>query len=220
MKSKKKITVVMPALNEEPTIGPLVKGVMKNTDEVIVVDDGSTDRTGEIAEKNGATVLRQESNTGYDRAISAGFKMAESTGADIILTFDADGQHEASDIPRMVRPIIEGKADIVVGVRPRVFRLAERLFKIYSKRAIGVADPFCGMKAYSVDVYREVGYFDRMDSIGTQLMFEAEKRDFRIAQIGIKLNLRRDEPRFGRRVKANIKIFTAMLKIMVSRKFK
>jgi glycosyltransferase involved in cell wall biosynthesis len=220
MKTKKKIMVVIPALNEEVTIGSIVKRVKKYAHEVIVVDDGSIDHTEQIARNNGAIVIRQERNVGYDMAISLGFKLANSKNADIIVTFDADGQHDASDIPKLTTPIVQHEADVVVGIRPNISRFAERLFRMYSKRSIGVVDPLCGMKAYSREVYQKIGYFDCLNSIGTQLMFEAKKGGFRITQVEIELNLRKDEPRFGKQVKANIKIFKAMLKIMWYKRFK
>jgi hypothetical protein len=77
-----------------------------------------------------------------------------------------------------------------------------------------IDDPLCGLKAYHINVYNDIGYFDRISSIGTQLMFNAKKREYRLIQKNITLNERDDIPRFGRRVKANWKIFKAILKTL------
>ena len=181
----KKVTAVVPALNEENTIGDVVKGLRSRVDEVIVVDDGSRDKTPAIAQREGAVVISHEKNAGYDKSIDEGFALAAKRGAGIILTFDADGQHNPDDIPRLIAPILTGKADLVVGRRPYKARITEYLFAFIARMKAGVDDPLCGLKSYDVKVYNDVGYFDRLASIGTELMFRAGKKGYRIAQIDI-----------------------------------
>jgi hypothetical protein len=151
---------------------------------------------------------------GYDKSIDNGFKEAKKQDADIIITFDADGQHNAYDIEEMIKPIINGKADLVVGKRPEYARITEYLFALISRFKVGIKDPLCGMKSYSINVYNEIGYFDKVGSIGTELMFNAKKKGFRIIQKPIHINPRKDESRFGKRIKANIKIFIAIIKTL------
>jgi glycosyltransferase involved in cell wall biosynthesis len=208
----KKITAVIPALNEEDTIRKVLSGLRKEVSEIIVVDDGSKDKTAEIALKEGAIVLSHETNKGYDKSIDDGFALAAKRGTDIILTFDADGQHNPEDIPLLIAPILSGKADLVVGRRPYKARITEHLFAMLSRKKAGIDDPLCGLKAYDIKVYKDIGYFDRLSSIGTELMFRAKKRGYRIMQMDIKLNKREDTPRFGRKLKANWKIFKAIVK--------
>jgi len=141
--------------------------------------------------------------------------LAAKRGATIILTFDGDGQHNPEDIPNIIEPILRGEADVVVGKRPRYARFAEYLFAFIAKSKINIDDVLCGLKAYHIRVYRDVGYFDRISSIGTQLVFDAKKRGYRVIQRNIILNERGDTPRFGKRVKANWKIFKAIIKIML-----
>ena len=212
--AEKKVIAVIPALNEEKTISKVIRGVKKYVDETILVDDASTDKTAIIAQREGAIIFSHKKNQGYDKSIEDGFALAAKKGATIILTFDGDGQHNPEDIPKVIEPISTGKADVVVGKRPNYARIAEHLFAFIAKIKANVDDPLCGLKAYHINVYKDVGYFDRVSSIGTQLMFNAKKRGCRVVQRNITLNERDDTPRFGRRVKANWKIFKAIVKTL------
>ena len=209
-----KIVAVIPALNEEKTVSDVVKGAKRHVSEVVLVDDGSEDSTADAARKEGAMVIRHDDSQGYDRSIDDGFKAAAEEGADIVVTMDADGQHDPEDLPRILGPILQDKADVVVGNKPHQARVAERLFALYSRRSIGIADPLCGMKAYLMEVYRAVGVFDDSSSIGTQLMFSASRRGFRMAQAEVRAHHRADSSRFGGRVKANLKILRALLRVI------
>lgn len=112
-----KISVVLPAYNEEITIGSIVLLTRYYADNVIVVDDGSADRTAEIAKGAGAEVIIHKTNKGKGSALKTGFKAAADMGADIIVTMDSDGQHNPADIPNLLTPIIEEKVDMVIGSR-------------------------------------------------------------------------------------------------------
>lgn len=212
---KGKIIAVIPAFNEEKTIGEVVKELKKLVDEIIVVDDASVDRTGEIAKANSAIVLRHDENQGYDKTINDGFIEAAKRNAFIIFTFDADGQHAPDDAPKILAPIKNGEADVVVGIRPYKQRISEKIFSRYAKRKIGVSDPLCGVKAYSAKAYDVVGYFDKMNSIGTELMFNCYKNNFRIKEVTIRMNKREGKPRFGSILKGNLRIISALVKIYI-----
>ncbi|MFH1457039.1 MAG: glycosyltransferase family 2 protein [Patescibacteria group bacterium] len=112
-----KIIVIIPAYNEEKTIRQVIREVKNYIKNIIVIDDGSTDNTFEIAKNEGVVVYHHIINRGLGGALATGIQGAILEGADIFLTFDADGQHKAKDIPRMIKPIIESKADIVIGSR-------------------------------------------------------------------------------------------------------
>lgn len=109
------ITVILPAYNEEVSIGSIVLLARRYADRVIVIDDGSSDRTAEIASNAGAEVIVHSPNKGKGMAFKTGFEAAE--GADIIVTMDSDGQHNPADIPKLVAPILKGEADLVNGSR-------------------------------------------------------------------------------------------------------
>jgi len=212
--ASQKIVAVIPALNEAATIGLVISEVKEYVDLVIVVDDHSNDNTCEISRAAGALVFTNNQNQGYDKAINRGFELAISNGATIIITFDADGQHNSKDIKEMVALILKGDADLVVGKRPRHVRITEQLFAFVAKRKAGIDDPLCGLKAYRSEIYKDIGYFDRISSIGTQLMFKAKRKGYKVIQKDISLARRKDDPRFGKSIKANYKIFKAIIRIL------
>ena len=109
--------ILMPAYNEERTIGEVVGRTLKYAGRLLVVDDGSTDRTGELAAAAGAEVLRLDPNVGKAAAMRKGFEKAAQWGFDWVLTIDADGQHDPAEIPRMIELARTTGADVVVGHR-------------------------------------------------------------------------------------------------------
>lgn len=113
----KKIFVVIPAYNEAQKIADVVLSVKEIIPNVIVVDDASGDQTAETAEKAGADVLDHMINRGQGAALKTGIDYAVIRGADIIVTFDADGQHKAEEIMRLVEPVAKGEVDVVLGSR-------------------------------------------------------------------------------------------------------
>ena len=111
------VVAAIPAFNVEKTIARLVLEAQKFVDVVLVCDDGSTDCTAEIAERMGADVIRHEKNFGYGAAIKTLFTTARELNADVLVTLDGDGQHDPREIPRLIEPVLENKADIVLGSR-------------------------------------------------------------------------------------------------------
>ena len=215
MQSTKEIIIIIPAYNEEKTIGSVISGAKKYCN-VLVVNDSSTDKTEEIAKKNGASIIRNERNMGYDTTLNRGIAEAAKS-ADVVMIMDADGQHNPDDIPKMLSLIEGNKADFVIGIRPWRIRLSEKIYRRFSKWKIGVIDPLCGFKAFRADVYKKIGYYDSMRSIGTEFMFAVKRNGYRIGQVEISLNPRVDIPRFegGSSLKAELSIFLAMVKVMV-----
>ena len=206
---KYRVGIVIPALNESSTIKGIINAVRKYG-VPIVVDDGSTDNTAEVALSSGAIVIVHEKNRGYDSALNSGFEKAVECGADLIITIDADGQHDPSLIKQFIDCIDAGN-DIVIGIRSRRQRFAENLFAWYASLRFGVRDPLCGMKAYRADVYKAQGYFDSYGSIGTELAIFGIKRGFRFDQIWFEVWDRSGQSRFGRMLSSNFKIMRAMM---------
>jgi glycosyltransferase involved in cell wall biosynthesis len=207
---------VIPALNESATIEKVVASAMK-FGRPIVVDDGSSDRTGEIAARAGAEVVVHDVNRGYDRALNSGFARASGIGCEFVVTLDADGQHNPLLLEAFLAQFDLG-VEAVFGVRDRFQRLGERVFAAVARRLWNITDPLCGMKGYRIEIYRELGHFDCYGSIGTELGVFAARTGRKIAQIPIKTLPRMDRPRFGRVLVGNWRIFRALFLTLVHRR--
>lgn len=205
---RSRVSIVIPALNESATILSVVEMAGKYGIP-IVVDDGSTDDTAALAKQVGAVVVSHERNHGYDAALNTGFEKAARLGSEVIITLDADGQHDPSLIQRFIDRIDAG-ADVVVGIRSRRQRFAEHLFAWYTRLRFGIKDPLCGMKAYRAVVYESLGHFDSYGSIGTELLIFAAKKGRRIGQMPFSVRERKDGSRFGRVLVGNYKIIRAI----------
>lgn len=199
----------MPALNEARTIEAVLKAAGR-WGQCIVVDDGSTDDTSEIARGAGAIVVRHDRNRGYDAALESGFQEAQRLGCDTVVTLDADGQHDP-DFVRRLLDALEAGADLAVGVRDRQARWSEHVFSWYTRWRWGLRDPLCGLKAYRMAVYERRGHFDSYGSVGTELLLFAARFGFRIAQVDLHVRDRKGPPRFGQRLRANLVILRALL---------
>lgn len=145
------IFAVVPAYNEAKTIAGVVVGLKGRVAKVIVVDDGSTDETAELAKAAGADVVRHFLNRGQGAALQTGIDYALKRGAEIIVTFDADGQHQAEEIDRLTQPIMSAEAAVVLGSR---FLKPEArvpfLRKIILKTAAGLTRAYTGLKITDV----------------------------------------------------------------------
>lgn len=112
-----KSLIAIPCYNEERTIGSVILKAKQYADTILVVDDGSKDSTKRIAEAAGAKVIHHKKNFGYGKAIQSSFQFAKKHNYDIMTIIDGDGQHNADDIPKLMRPVIEDKVDITIGCR-------------------------------------------------------------------------------------------------------
>jgi glycosyltransferase involved in cell wall biosynthesis len=205
---RSRVAIVIPALNESPTIVGIVDAAAQYG-VPIVVDDGSTDSTAALASQAGAVVVSHKSNLGYDAALNSGFKKAAELESEIIVTLDADGQHDPSLIGKFIDAIDQG-VDVVAGVRSRRQRFAEHLFAGCTRFRFGIKDPMCGMKAYRTEVYKALGHFDSYGSVGTELMLFAAKHGYRLGQIEFDARERNGRSRFGQVITGNYKIIRAL----------
>ena len=210
---RSRLGIIIPALNEEDSIGSVVRKC-RDHGMLIVVDDGSSDCTAEIARNEGAEVVRHDINRGYDAALDSGFRKAAELGCDFVVTIDADGQHNPELIGKCFA-LLDNGADVVIGHRDKRQRLAEHCFAFLTKILYGVSDPLCGLKGYRMSVYHALGHFDSYGSVGTELALFAVRNGFRLKQVPINVRERIGSPRFGRRLYANCKIFRAMLLSLV-----
>lgn len=111
------IAAIVPALNEEVTIGSVVLQLKRHANKVIVVDDGSVDKTSEVARMAGAEVIRLEENHGKAYAVKKGIDALKGQDLDAVVMVDGDGQHRVSDLPAVLAPLLRGEADLVIGSR-------------------------------------------------------------------------------------------------------
>lgn len=199
---------IIPALNEEQSIAKVING-LKHKVSVLVIDDGSKDKTAEISKKTGAQVHRHSMNKGYDAALSTGIEKAIDMGFKYAITIDADGQHNPKLIDQFIQKLDDGY-DLVIGVRDQLQRFSEVVFAKVANLIWNLKDPLCGMKAYRLSRFQYVGPFDRYRSIGTLYAIIAAKSDFKIFQLFFKALSRKDKPRFGSGLKANYLILKAL----------
>lgn len=203
--------VIVPAYNEERTIAKVVAQIQPYA-KVIVVNDCSKDKTAELARAAGADVVTHEKNKGYEGSLNSGFQRASEKGFLYALTFDADGQHEASIINSFFEPLENNKCDLVCGVRPHYARFAEFVIGQYFQIFYKVRDPLCGMKSYKLESYRRVGFFDSQKLVGSELLLRCLKFGDRVIQVSVPIHEREDKPRFGSTWRANMKILKALLR--------
>jgi glycosyltransferase involved in cell wall biosynthesis len=187
------VSAVIPAYNEEKTIEAVVKGALSHVDEVLVVDDGSTDDTARIAEEAGAKVLRQQ-NAGVLKATELGLREAT---CDIIVTLDADGQHDPSEIPSLIEPILRGEADLVMGIRPELPYLSERILTSLTSIRVPIGDASTGFRAVRREIAREMSLYGAC-LCGT-FVLEAHRHGARVAGVPISIKEREGERRIQTR---------------------
>ena len=189
-----KVTAVLPAYNEELCISSIILGSKKYVDKIIVVDDGSTDNTAEIAELAGAQVITHPYNKGKGAALKTGFKTAAKS--EIIVTIDSDGQHNPEEIPKLIAPILSGKADIVNGSRyisgnkkdtPSYRRIGQFLLDKITNMGSGlnITDSQSGFRAfarYTMPAFR----FNCADfGIESEMLTDAANAGLRIREVEI-----------------------------------
>lgn len=203
------VAIVVPAFNEAQAITAVVRE-LSAYGAPIVVNDGSTDNTGQLARNAGAIVVSHRTNRGYDKALASGLERAAAEGFDFAITADGDGQHIPIYVNTILHELARG-ADLVVGVRDRFQRFSEKLFSILSKRLWGISDPLCGMKGYNLSKLKYLGSLHSYTSIGTELLIRAVRSEWKISQIPIHTVDRKDQSRFGVGVYANWMILRAML---------
>jgi len=190
-----KIIAAIPCLNEERYIGSVILQTRKFVSSVVVVDDGSVDATAEIAAEAGAAVYRHDVNRGYGAAIRSALREGRRLGADILVILDGDGQHNPNDIPELVKPLLEDKADVVVGSRflgesmkpPLYRRLGQRLLTFTTNLGSGqtISDSQSGFRAYSSKALKELTISESGMAASSELQFAMSSCGLRVAEVPI-----------------------------------
>jgi len=193
-----KIIVGIPAFNEEKNIAAIITKLADVADSLIVCNDGSSDLTSDIAEKMGAFVINHEKNLGYGAAIRSIFLKAKELNGDILVTFDADGQHRIEDIEKVTKPIIDQEADLVIGSRfldesekevPRYRKVGIKVITKITNSSIKeqLTDSQSGFRAYSKKVLNELNLSELGMGISTEILIKASSKNFRITEVPIKI---------------------------------
>ena len=194
-----KIIAVIPAYNEERFIGSVVLKAQQHADAVIVVNDGSTDATGEIAEAAGAIVVQHPQNQGKGVALATGFRTAQELDPDVVITLDADGQHQPEEMRGVAAPVLNGQADIVVGSRYLERRSRVPLHRIWghlvfnfvTSQASGVplTDSQSGFRAFSPSALSAISSFHSDGfSVESEMQFQAHEHSLKVAEVPITIH--------------------------------
>jgi len=221
------VVAVIPAFNEEKSIAKVLLLVKKYVDLVIVGDDGSDDMTGEIARALGAIVIRNDRNMGKGYTLKRLFNEALKLGADIIVALDADGQHDPNYIPKLIEPIINGEADIVIGSRyrgvppdgiPLYRKIGLKIIGLLHKPAIkGVRDTQSGYRAYNRRVVEALAKKIQTRGYGTETeqLYIARKYNWRIVEIPITVTYAVRNPSKRHPLKHGMEIIGGLLRIVI-----
>jgi len=194
--------VCIPAFNEEETIGDVVKKSLKYSDKVIVCNDGSSDRTADVAKEFGAQVISHKINLGYGAAISSLFKKARKQNAEIMITLDGDGQHDPNQIPILLDALTKNNVDVVIGSRFLNKNSNSRRYRktgikiITSASNIGtdfkVTDAQSGFRAYSKKAIQEINPTEKGMSVSTEILQKASNKGLTLAEVPISVSYGKD----------------------------
>lgn len=195
-----KLLIILPAFNEGGKIGEVLKNLPAkikgaSSIEKLVIDDGSSDNTSKVALSHKAKVLRHIINRGLGGGIGTGFEYARITGADIVVTFDSDGQHRPKDIEPLIKPIIEGIADVVIG--SRFIKVSEVPFDrivinflsniaTYILFGIWTSDSQSGLRAFNKNAISKIEIKTQKMEVSSEIFKEIKRNDLKFEEIPIK----------------------------------
>ncbi len=197
-----KLVIQVPAYNEEATIATVLEALPKKLDNVseiftLVINDGSWDKTSEIAKKYCNEVINLEQNKGLANAFIVGFKRAIELGADVLVNIDADNQYCADDIEKLIFPILQKKADISIGTRPinkiKEFNFLKKIlqkfgsFIVKNLAGINVKDAPSGFRAYSKEAILKMNIFSEF-SYTIESLIQAKDKNLSVINVEINVN--------------------------------
>lgn len=188
-----KITVGIPAYNEEKNIAKIIVSLKKVADQILVCSDGSTDSTAEIAESLGAIVIKHPKNLGYGSAIQSIFLKAREINAEVLVTIDADGQHKIEDVEKVIKPVVDGQADISIGSRfleeddnsPKYRKLGIKIITKVTNSSLSekITDAQSGFRAYNNKVLQSLTPSDTGMGISTEILIKSSNLGLKIAEV-------------------------------------
>jgi len=215
-----KVCILVPAYNEVKTIADVVKGCLKHVSDVVVVDDGSTDGTGELAKEAGAAVITHDVNRGKGAALKTGFDYVLGDGWEAIIVIDGDGQHDWNEIPKIIDTTLRENAAITIGSRMSdlknmpLHRRASNWFTSWIISKLSgqyVPDSQCGFRLIRSDFLREIKLTTDSFEMESEMIIIAGRRGYKVTSIPIKTIYIEGRERMGpgRDALKFIKLFTA-----------
>lgn len=192
--TKQLIVACMPAFNEEGSIAKIILQTKPYVDKIIVCDDGSDDMTAAIASSLGVLVISHPKRKGYGRALATLFRAAQESGADIMVTLDADGQHDPKFIPDLVAPIASQTADVVIGSRflgssdvPKMRKMGIRIINNVTNMAgyKEMTDTQSGFRAYSRAAFNSLMPVENGMGASTEILLKAKSQSLRVAEVPV-----------------------------------
>ncbi len=192
------VIIGIPAYNEAKNIGSIILKLKKNTDKIIVCNDGSSDLTKEISEEMGAVVINHNKNLGYGASIRSLFLKAKELNADIFITFDGDGQHDEKDIQKMIDTMKQKNADIVIGSRflsqnkdiPKYRKAGIKAITSLTNVSIKtkLSDSQSGFRAYNKKALELIIPSEQGMSVSTEILIKADREGLKIIEIPINIS--------------------------------
>ena len=231
MRSSQEIIIIIPAYNEESNISPLIKEIQNKVSgaDILVIDDGSMDRTARVAEKAGALVIRLPFNMGYGAALQTGFKYALLRRYRYVVQMDADGQHDPDSIKDLLNEVKKEDVDVVIGSRflggnsvyraSVVRRIGMSLFRKITSVIIGqpVTDPTSGFQALNRDAIRfYASRYYPVDYPDADVMIMLHRAGLRIREIPVRMYPRKQGQSMHSGLKPVYYIFKMFLSMFVT----
>ena len=196
------VTIGIPAYNEEKNIASIIVKLKKISSRIIVCNDGSTDSTGLIAKELGAMVINHQKNQGYGAAIKSIFLKAKEIGSEVLVTLDADGQHDVNEIDKLLKPITDDKSDVVIGSRflgetenvPSYRKLGINVITKLTNASIkkNLTDSQSGFRAYNKKVIEQITLSESGMGVSTEILIKASNKELRIAEVPITVSYEGD----------------------------
>lgn len=213
-----RVIAVIPAYNEATRIAPVIKHVLQHVNAVLVVNDCSTDNTAQVAQQAGGIVINMPLNGGAGSATRAGCERAVEMGADVIVTIDADGQHDPDEIALLVTHLLKNQLDIVFGGRPRTpnmpfeNRFGNHLLSVVSKVLFGVQvnDILTGFHAFTAGAFEKLRWQSNRYSFVSEIVYRVYMHQLKYAEVPV-TTIYHDKKK-GMRKRDGIKTLLLLLK--------
>ena len=220
----KDVYLVVPAFNEEKTVSQIIEGIAEKGYNVILVNDGSRDNTLDLAiaskrkYPNQIFVVSHVINRGLGAALKTGMVVALNKGAKYIVTFDADGQHEIEDIPKVCKPLQDGEADVVIGARPFEDMPISKSFANIIMNALtllfygrNVKDSQSGLRAFTARAADAINIVSRGYGVSSEFIKEISDKNLRLAEVTITTIYTPETQNKGTDAIVGLKILTKMV---------